>query len=137
MKSETRGVGRTFARAAALAVLATGCGELGTTGTSSDDGSQRGELAIYVVDGVDGKSDLHYMLRAPSGQEHLLLFDRNVRELDLAPGTEIKVWGSDSPDGLHVTSVRAVSPPVDEAKRSALVSGTAYSPRAFAFVLLD
>src|SRR6185369_374610 len=50
---------------------------------------------------------------------------------------EIKVWGSDSPDGLHVTSVRAVSQPVDEAKRSALVSGTAYSPRSFAFVLLD
>jgi len=146
MKLLTRGVGSTFARAAVLAVLAVpvlanGCGELGAPGANSeaqsDDGSQRGELAIYVVDGVNGQSDLRYMLRAPSGQEHRLLFDRNVRELNLEPGTEIKVWGSDSPDGLHVTSVRAVSPSPDEVKRSALINGTPYNARSFAFVLVD
>jgi hypothetical protein len=122
------------------ALLAAGCGELGAPGEglNADDGALRGELAIYIADSADGHSETHYALRAPSGVERPLLFDQAAvaHETDLQPGTELKVWGTDSPDGLRVTSFRTVSPPLEQ-RVSALQAGAPYAPRAFAFVLVD
>ena len=115
-----------------------GCGAPGSAGDELviDDGALRGELAIYIADGPDGHSETHYALRGPSGVERPLLFDPAVRETELQPGATLKVWGNDSLDGVRVTKFQPVAPAVEE-QRSALQTGTAYAPRAFAFVLVD
>jgi MYXO-CTERM domain-containing protein len=125
-----------FGMALATVVTIAGCGEVGAPGSglAVEDGALRGELAGYTADYPDGHSETHYTLRAPSGAEKALVFDR---EVDLTPGTEIKVWGTDSPEGLRVSSYRAVSPTPEESRRAALVNGSAYAPRSFAFVLVN
>src|SRR3954454_1301589 len=118
-----------FQVALATVLTAAGCGELGSPGAGleGEDGGLRGELAGYTADYADGHSETHYTLRAPSGVEKALVFDH---EVDLTPGTEIKVWGTDSPEGLRVSSFRAVSPGPEEALHSALVNGSVYAPRS-------
>jgi len=129
-------------RGGALALLAGlalgGCGAPGSAGDELviDDGALRGELAIYIADGPDGHSETHYALRGPTGVERPLLFDPAVHEAELQPGATLKVWGNDSLDGVRVSRFQPVAPPVEQ-QQSALQSGTAYAPRAFAFVLVD
>jgi len=115
-----------------------GCAAPGSAGDELvvDDGALRGELAIYIADGPDGHSETHYALRGPTGVERPLLFDPAVHEAELQPGATLKVWGNDSLDGVRVTKFQPVAPPLEE-QRSALQTGTAYAPRAFAFVLVD
>jgi len=115
-----------------------GCGAPGSSGDDLviDDGALRGELAIYIADGPDGRSETHYALRGATGVERPLLFDPAVREADLQPGATLKVWGNDSLDGVRVTKFQAVTPAF-EAQQSALQTGTPYAPRAFAFVLVN
>ncbi len=118
----------------ALAVLP-GCTEgRPNEGFQIEDGSLRGELAVYTSDDSDGNGETRYALRAPSGTERPLLFDRDMS--DLVPGVELKVWGSETSDGVRVTSFQVVSPPIEE-RTSALRAGPAFTDRSFAFVLID
>ena len=55
--------------------------------TTADDGSRRGELAVYISDQADGTSQTQYFLRDAAGHELRLLFDS---EPDLAPNSAIK-----------------------------------------------
>lgn len=121
-----------------LSLGVAGCGAPGDE-LPMDDGAFRGELAVYISDGPDGHSETHYALRAPSGAERPLLFDPSVRDADLQPGIQLKVWGDDSPDGVRVTKFQQVAPaePGVEGRSGALLGGTPYAPRSFAFVLID
>ncbi|HSZ81740.1 MAG TPA: MYXO-CTERM sorting domain-containing protein [Polyangia bacterium] len=116
-----------------------GCGQIGDGATSTgnagaqDDGSLRGELATYVSDDFDGNSETRYALRDASGAERPLLFDE---EPDFAPGTPLRVWGVELPDGLHVTRAAPITSGL-ESEASALRVGPPYAPRSFAFVLVD
>ena len=96
-------------------------------------GSLLGELTVYIADDFEGRGDTRYALRAVSGVEHTLLFDHDV---DLPSGTALRLWGTAGQDGIRVTSFRQVSPPV-ERRSSALVNGSVYPPRSFAFVMVD
>jgi len=132
-----------FARLAPVIGLASsfallGCGAPGSAGDELviDDGALRGELAVYISDSADGHSETHYALRGPSGVERPLLFDPSVRDADLQPGSELKVWGNDSLDGVRVTKFQPIAPALEQ-RTGALQSGTAYAPRSFAFVLID
>jgi hypothetical protein len=130
-------VRRRIAFAAALLpfVAASGCGEnKSADGFQIDDGSLRGELAVYTSDDSEGSGETHYALRAPTGVERRLVFDQDVS--DLVPGVEIRVSGTESSDGFRVTSYQVVSPPLEE-RTSALRAGPAFSDRSFAFVLID
>ncbi|HEY8923434.1 MAG TPA: hypothetical protein VIU64_03575, partial [Polyangia bacterium] len=125
---------------AGVLVVVAGCSDQGSADSEmeGDDGAVRGELAAYVADYADGHSRTTYFLRAPSGAERPLVFDGPVDEAaELIPGTQLKVWGIDSPAGLRVTSFRKVSLTPDEVKQAALTNGSAYAPRSFAFVLVD
>ena len=120
--------------------LVGGCSDPGAPGTEmeADDGALRGELAAYVADFADGHSETTYFLRGPSGTERSLVFDGTFdHSAELIPGTQLKVWGIDSPAGLRVTSFRKVSLTPDEAKHAALIDGSAYAARSFAFVLVN
>jgi hypothetical protein len=114
-----------------------GCGQIGDTSTGNagarDDGSLRGELATYVSDDFEGLSETRYTLRDASGAERPLLFDEAP---DFAPGTPLRVWGIELPDGLHVTRAEAITSGI-ESESSALRMGPPYAPRSFAFVLVD
>ena len=121
----------------ACGLLEIGCGESnGGDGSEVDDGSLRGELAVYMSDDSDDRGETRYALRAPSGLERPLLFDVVPLSSDLVPGVELKVWGTPTPTGLRVTSFRVVSPSI-ETRTSALQAGTAIADRSFAFVLID
>jgi MYXO-CTERM domain-containing protein len=143
--TEARPRTTTVAVALAFAVLASGlgglggCSDPGATGAGDevDDGSLKGELAVYVADDFEGGSQqTRYALRLAPGVERPLVFDGAV---DLAPGTSIKVWGSDSEAGLHVSSFRQMFAPRTTIAQvsSPLVNGTPYAARALAFVLID
>lgn len=116
----------------AAAAVVTGCGEnRPQDGFDVEDGSLRGELAMYMA---DNSADAFYALRAPSGVERRLLFSGDVSTL--VPGTELKVWGTETPEGVQVASYRVISPPIVETT-SALKAGATFPDRAFAFVLVD
>jgi MYXO-CTERM domain-containing protein len=98
-----------------------------------DDGSLRGELAIYVSDDLEGRSETRFALRDPAGAERTLLFETPP---SFAPGTAVRVWGTETPDGLRVTRAEAISSAVEEVTE-ALRTAPAYPARSFAFVLVD
>jgi MYXO-CTERM domain-containing protein len=114
------------------AVGAAGCAD--PTGSATDDGSLKGELAVYVADTLGAGSETRYFLRDDAGQERKLVFDPEPTDLD--PGTRLEVWGLPDGDGLRVTSYRAL-PAADEVVRSPLINGTTYASRTFAFVFVD
>src|SRR5262245_37093092 len=120
------------------ALAGTGCGRADETGDDGDpsDGALQGELAVYVADDFADRSETHYALRTPLGDERPLSFDGPV---DLPPGSRIKVWGTEVGDGIRVTSFRALPAPAIAARTrtSALVNGPAYAPRSVALVLVD
>ena len=117
------------------ATLFVGCGEnRPADGFDVEDGALRGELAVYMSDDSDGRTNSFYALRATSGVERRLLFDADVSEL--VPGVQLKVWGTETPEGVRVASFRVVSAPIEE-RTSALKAGPGFADRAFAFVLVD
>src|SRR5262245_10191883 len=77
------------------------CAPLAGTGQGSDaeDDATAGELAAYVAHGFDGRSETLYFLRNRSGRERRLIFDVAP---DLDPGTRIRVYGTDTSEGLRV-----------------------------------
>ena len=121
-------------------VVVTSCGEnrmADGLDIEVDDGSVRGELAVYMSDdsgGIGVMGETRYALRLPTGLERPLLFDHDMTEL--TPGADLKVWATETPAGLRVTSYRVIPPAVEE-RASALQSATALPDRSFAFVLID
>jgi hypothetical protein len=132
---------RTLAIAMGLAAggsLGTGCAAPGDDVTTiADDGSRRGDLAVYISDQPDGTSQTHYFLRDTAGHELRLLFDsQSESQPDLTPNMPLKVWGTVEGDALRVTSFDRV--PVETATtQSALIAATPFAPRTFAFILVD
>src|SRR4030095_2599023 len=88
----------------------------------TEDGTLRGELAVYVADDFQGTTETHYALRTATGDEQPLLFDSQV---DLAPGTRIAVQGVPDGHGIRVTSFRRLAAP-SATRTSPLISGTPY-----------
>jgi hypothetical protein len=116
-----------------IAIAATvACGHTDEA-AEADDGTLRGELAVYVADDFQGVSETLYALRMSDGEERRLSFDG---EVGLPPGARIAVSGVPSGDAIHVTSFRALPAPL-ATRNGALVSGTAYPARSFALVLVD
>src|SRR4029079_17809723 len=69
------------------------------------DGWRRGELAVYIADGVDGRSETSYYLRDTLGGANFdtrLLFD-TAPAPELVTGVRVKLRGVEMPDGLRVT----------------------------------
>ena len=110
-----------------------GCGAPEDGGVNVDDGSLRGELAIYVSDDLDGRSETRYALRDGGGAERTLLFEAPP---SFAPGTMLHVWGTETPDGVRVTHAESVTTELERVTQ-ALRTATPYAPRSFAFVLVD
>jgi MYXO-CTERM domain-containing protein len=110
-----------------------GCGALDDGSSPAADGALRGELAIYVSDDLEGRSETRYALRDGSSGERALLFEEPPA---FAPGTVIEVWGVETPDGLRVTRAEAITSAAEHVTE-ALRTATPYPPRSFAFVLVD
>jgi MYXO-CTERM domain-containing protein len=108
-----------------------GCGA--PDDTSVGDGSLRGELEIYVSDDLEGASETRYALRDGAGGERTLLFEAPPA---FEPGTAIRVWGTETPEGLHVARAEALASEIERVT-SELRTATPYAPRSFAFVLVD
>lgn len=129
---------RDFARATALCLVSVGALALmvGCTppgdGAVADDGSQAGVLAVYVAEGADGQSQTLYFLRDAAGHEQKLLFDAPPT---VTPNGWIKLWGVPAGDALHVTCYLGL--PDETGVTPALIGATPFTPRSFAFVLLD
>jgi hypothetical protein len=117
---------------AGLAGAFMGCGP--EPETTAADGVLRGELAVYVADSLDGRSETSYYLRNAAGDEQRLFFNGMP---DVAPGARLKVRGTPFADGLAVTSFETMDDGPSELVTSALVGGTPYAKRSFAFVLID
>ena len=101
---------------------------------ASDDGSLRGELAVYIADRPDGSSEKRYFLRRADGTELRLLFD--PAPVGLEPGNRVAVQGVPEADALRVTSFQEVASGPAVAT-PALAAATPFSPRSFAFVFVD
>src|SRR5262245_43739647 len=73
-------------------VLATSPALVGCSDQTTDDGSIRGTLNVYVATMADGTSHTEYrlLLDSDTGEERKLVF---AREPDAGAGAEIKVWG--------------------------------------------
>jgi hypothetical protein len=135
---------RSTALSAALLVgLLAGCNGTSDGGSSQDiqpseDGWQRGELAVYTADGVDGRSETTYYLRnmlAGAAFDTKLVFDSEP-SAELVTGVKVKLRGVETPDGLRVIDYQIV-PAVDATETSALIGATPYAARSFAFVLIN
>ncbi|HEX3778014.1 MAG TPA: FixH family protein [Polyangiaceae bacterium] len=86
------------ALACASFALLIGCGSTG--GGGEPDGSVQGELHIYRVDYLDGHSEgLFYLAAGEGAPETRLIF---AQEPNLQPWTQLKVWGTETTDGISV-----------------------------------
>ena len=103
-----------------------GCAGPGDDDPALEDGSLRGELAVYVSTTFDGRAETSRFLRAADGTETRLIFDP-VPELE--PGARIKIWGTPAPDGLRVTSFHRITSAPTASIQSALRTGTPFAPR--------
>ncbi len=106
--------------ASALAVG--GCDDSTLRLSDADDGSLKGELAVYVADEVGVGSRTEYFLRDAVGNERKLLFQSTQPEM--VTGVRVSLRGLDSPEGFRVTDYRIL--PDEKATQSALIDGTAY-----------
>ena len=127
-------------RAAALgtvfvtsALVTGGCDDSSLRLTDADDGALRGELAVYVADEVGVGSRTTYFLRDAAGNERKLLFQST--EPEMVTGVRVSLRGEDSPDGFRVTDYRIL--PDEKPVQSALIDGTPYAARSFAFILIN
>ena len=118
--------------ASALAVG--GCDDSTLRLSEADDGSLKGELAVYIADEVGVGSETELLpARHAAGNERKLLFQSTQPEM--VTGVRVSLRGLDSPEGFRVTDYRIL--PDDKPTQSALIDGTPYPPRSFAFVLIN
>jgi hypothetical protein len=100
---------------------------------SYQDGSLLGELGAYTSDDFEGGSETRFVLRDRQGRERPLIFNDAP---DIAPGTNVRVWGAETPEGFRVLRVLALEPEIVSVT-SALRNAAPFPARAFAFVLVD
>jgi hypothetical protein len=121
-----------------LSIPACGDGMVDQAGTG--DAVLRGELAVYIADTLDGKSETTYYLRDAAGDEQRLFFSPSSAALAsmraVAPGTSLKVRGTPFADGVEVSWFEDLTAP-SQIIQSPLIGATPYPARSFAFVLVD
>jgi hypothetical protein len=105
------------------------------TSAQENDGAFRGELAVYTADEVGVGSRTSYFLRDAAGAERKLNFYSTQPEM--VTGVRMKLNGYDTPDGFNVTDYQILPDPVDATRTSALIDGTPYAARSFAFILIN
>ena len=141
-----RNVGRVAALlATAFACLTpAGCGETRDPSAERDtiDGSQRGELAVYISDDADGRSEISYHLRdtrAGAPFDTKLLFDTTspAPAPELQSGVRLRVRGVEVPDGLRVIDYQILPDDPADTITSALVGAAPYPVRSLAMVLVN
>jgi hypothetical protein len=103
-----------------------------------DPSALRGELAIYIASFDDGRSETRYFLRDTNGAERRLSF---LVPPDLAPGTALRVHGTEAADGIDVTSYTVAPPDVPASGlgtvSSPLIGVEADAPRKFCVAMVD
>jgi hypothetical protein len=110
-----------------------GCGQVSEADPSYENGSLRGQLGVYTSDDLEGGSETHFVLRDREERERPLIFNDVP---DISPGTEVRVWGAETPEGFHVLRIQPLAPEIVSVT-SALRNATPYPARSFAFVLVD
>jgi MYXO-CTERM domain-containing protein len=98
-------------------------------------GALRGELVTYTATFDDGTSDQQYFLRVNGDErdERKLLF---TRDPDLPSGTRMDVWGAEEHGQIQVQRFELLRRSLASVQQ-ALINGSSYRPRTFAFVLVD
>ncbi|MES1204525.1 MAG: MYXO-CTERM sorting domain-containing protein [Pseudomonadota bacterium] len=142
MKNGPRGMSGFLWSSAAAALVAglvvCGCGDTPSAdGVDVIDGSLTGELALFVADDFNGRTETKYVLRQRNGNERALIFDSDPQ---LRAGTTVKVWGTEAADGVRVVSWRTLAPPAPEplaTAAAALKAGDSFALRRLAFVVVD
>jgi MYXO-CTERM domain-containing protein len=103
-------------------------------------GAVRGELVRYIATVDDDHSQQSYALRPLGGERELpLVF---AGEPDLPAGALVDVWGRPQSGGIAVDRVQVVDENADrsggvQTVQRAILNGSAYPARSFAFVLVD
>ncbi|HVR20935.1 MAG TPA: hypothetical protein VMS65_14590, partial [Polyangiaceae bacterium] len=103
-----------------------------------NDGSIRGTLKVYVATMNDGTTRTEYKLLVGGNEadERALVF---AKPPEISGETEIKVWGATSGREIIVNRFEAVEDETSDlgTSREAIIGGSAYPPRTFAYVLVD
>ncbi|HEY3593400.1 MAG TPA: hypothetical protein VGL13_05985, partial [Polyangiaceae bacterium] len=103
-----------------------------------ETGSTRGELTEYIATLEDGTSQTNYYLRVGPAEELKLTLHQAI---DADPGTLIRVWGAQTPEGIDVSSYRVVTPVASSgdlgSSSSALIGSAPLADRNFCVVLVD
>ena len=112
-----------------------GCGSAGGQGEA--DGSIRGELHSYSIDYADGHTEREFFL-AVDGKRSGDLRLQFAADPHLQPWTKLKVWGTETSDGLRVERFQEQS---DDSDDVGVVSEAVLNPtvktRTVGFVLMD
>src|SRR5262245_28425030 len=106
---------------------------------AENDGSVRGTLAVYIARMDDGSSRTEYRLQVDGNEadERTLVFGKTP---DLPSGSELKVWGDAAGREIIVRSFEVVDVGSADGigtSQEAIIGGSAYPARTFAFVLVD
>ena len=96
-------------------------------------GSVEGELALYTATLEDGRNEQQFFLRRGADETRLIFTE--IAEPALDPGTAIRVWGKQRADGLYVTRLEENT--TVGSRSEALINGTPFAARTFAFVFVD
>jgi MYXO-CTERM domain-containing protein len=95
-----------FSAAGVLFALASCSSEAIPPAQPFDDeepGALAGELTVYIANYDDGTADTRYFLKVAEGDERRLHFSVDP---DVAPGTRVKIWGTQREDKLAVTKYK-------------------------------
>jgi MYXO-CTERM domain-containing protein len=71
-----------------------------------EPGALAGELTVYIANYDDGTADTRYFLKVGEGDERRLHFSN---EPEIAPGTRVKIWGTQRADKLDVAKYRVAT----------------------------
>src|SRR6185503_17836214 len=128
----------TFCAAGLLLALASCSGDASSPDreASNEPGAITGELVVYVADYEDGTSSTSYFLRDATGQERHLHFSTQP---DLAPGTNIRVWGGQTGETIEVVKYTVATKPNVESlgsQSTPLIGVTRQPPRILCSVLV-
>ena len=125
--------------AAAILVALGACGgesSLIEPADEAEPGAVSGELALYIADFEDGRTELRYVLRDAAGEEQKLVFKGAP---DVEPGARVHIWGQRSGDAIEVMAyklARRQDPSWIGSQSSALVDEPPAVPRVECPVLV-
>lgn len=114
--------------------LVVGCtGEAAVPGESTlSPGELSGEVIQHIAD-YEERSETSYALRLSSGEDRPLVFPGNV---EIAPGTMLKVWGAAVGDTFAVSRWEALPLPPVATVQKAAVGGMPRPLKRWAFVIV-